>query len=111
MAESDERGKSEREQLVEAVVLLQPKRDGSTPLPEESRAMMQRALSAAAEATSLSPAASAVFDSLHSFSVRAPKAFVDALSRLPEVAQVLPNEPGASPVIEPVQKRPIKLPE
>ena len=111
MARSEKRRSSRSQPLVEAVFVLRPKADGSVPPEEESHAMAQRALSAAADATGLEPSASVVFDSLHSFSVRAPKAFVEALARLPEVAKVLSNELKESPLVEPVEKKPIKMPE
>lgn len=97
--------------IAEAVVLLRAKADGSTPLPAESRAMAETVLNAVSKTTGLLPEASTIFDSLHSFSVRAPKAFVDALCNAPQVAQVLPNKVKGSMLIEPVAKKSVNLPE
>ena len=96
--------------LVDAVVLLRPPKGGGAPAPAQSRALAASVLSRAAKETGLQADASTVFDNLHSFSVRAPKRFVEALERATEVAQVVPNTLSQSPLIEPVKRTPVKLP-
>lgn len=97
--------------LVDAVVMLRPPSGGSAPAPAQSRALAASVLSKAAKETGLRPDASTVFDNLHSFSVRAPKKFVEALQRASEVAQVVPNALPGSALIEPVKRTPVKLPK
>ena len=72
--------------------------------------MAASVLSKVTSETGLSPDASTVFENMHSFSVRAPKQFVDALAHADDVAQVLPNKLPGSPLIKPVKKIPVKLP-
>ncbi len=95
----------------EAVVLLRPCARGSVPTPKESVRLAKVALDKAARASGMSANASTIFDAMHSFSVRAPKPFIDALRSVQEVAQVLPNQLQSSPLIEPVKRSRVTLPK
>ena len=97
--------------FVDAVVMLRSPADGTTPASAQSKALATSVLSKAAIETGLSPDQSTVFENLHSFSVRAPKRFVDALARSDDVAQVVPNTMPRSALIEPVKKTTVKLPK
>ncbi len=97
--------------LVDAVVLLRSPKDGSVPSAADSRAMATFVLENAARETGLAASASTVFENLHSFSVRAPQRFVEAIEGFEAVKQVLPNVMAGTAVIEPVKKEPVMLPK
>jgi hypothetical protein len=97
--------------LVDAVVLLCTPKDASTPSAADTRALAKSVLEEVARETGLNANASTVFENLHSFSVRAPQQFVNAIARLDTVRQVLPNVMSDSAVIEPVKRIPVKLPK
>ena len=101
----------ESNDLAEAVVLLKAPVDGGTPVASESRAAAESVLAKVSEETGIIPDASSVFDALHSFSVRAPRRFIDALAHADGVAQVLPNWTPGSALIEPVEKSRVKMPD
>lgn len=95
--------------LVEAVVLLRPARGGRLPTPEESKAAAHSVLEKASKSTGLKPDASTVFESMNSFSVRAPQALIDAIAQDAAVSEIVPNELPESPLIQPVKKKYVKL--
>lgn len=85
--------------LVEAVVLLHPLAGGQVPTPAQSKLTAHRVLQGAIQETGLQPDASAIFENLNSFSIRAEKPLLDAIARAKEVSQVLPNEmPPSGPI-------------
>ena len=94
--------------LVEAVVFLRQPKGKGVPAPEVSRAQAARALQQARAASGLEPQATVVFDAMHSLSMRAAQPFIDALAHGAEVAQVVPNRSGSSPLIRPVKKSELK---
>ena len=96
--------------LEEAVVLLRNDATGSVPLPKESVRLAKAALVKAAKASGMSASASTIFDAMNSFSVRAPKPFIDALRSVDEVAKVLSNQTSDSALIEPVKRSRVTLP-
>jgi len=100
-----------RAAMPEAVVMLRPIAGQAAPDPESTRRMAQAVLTDAEAQTGLRPEATNVMDQLHSFSIRAPQSFIDALSKSKQVAQVLANESSESAFIEPVRKRSVRLPE
>jgi hypothetical protein len=96
-------------QLLDAVVTLTP-RGKRAPTPAQTRQLAKSVLSHVASSTGIEPESSNVFEHLHSFSVRAPRPFLDALARTEGVARVVPNEMKDSALIKPVKRAPVKLP-
>jgi zona occludens toxin (predicted ATPase) len=89
--------------LVDVVVVLRRPSDDSVPTPAQSKKIATAVLRNASRETGLTPAASTIFENLHSFSVRATTQFVDALSHSREVDQVLSNS-DTPELIRPVKK-------
>ena len=94
--------------LVDVVVVLRPPSDDSAPTPAQSKKIAAAVLRNASRETGLTPAASTIFENLHSFSVRATTPFVDALARSAEVAEVLSNS-DTPELIQPVKKSRVHL--
>jgi hypothetical protein len=99
------------ESLVEAVVFLRPVQGLQAPDPAATREAAQAVLDAAQKDTGIVPDAFNVFDQLHSFSVRAPARFIQALEGARGVATVSRNELPESPLIKPVSRRNVGLPD
>lgn len=97
--------------LLEAVVILRPVRRSGAPAPAATREAARTVLENVQKQTGLAPEAVNVFDQLHSFSVRAPARFIQALSSAKGVATVTANELPESALISPVKRRIIKLPD
>ena len=91
-------------------MLLRNDATGSVPLPKESVRLAKAALVKAAKASGMSASASTIFDAMNSFSVRAPKPFIDALRSVDEVAQVVTNQAPDSALIQPVKRSRVTLP-
>ena len=97
-------------QFKEAVVVLRPPAGGAPPTPDDTRRAAELVLGRARQQTGVSPEATTVLEQMHAFSVRAPQAFLDALSESSEVDQVL-GERNESAYIPPVGKRSVILPD
>ncbi len=91
--------------------MLSPIEGTVAPDPTTTRSMAEGALQKARAETGLQAEATNIMDQMHSFSVRAPQEFIDALSKAPQVARVLPNEASGSAFIAPVRKRSVQLPD
>ena len=97
--------------MKEAVVLLRPLENSAAPNPAISRSIAEAVLRQTSSETGLRPELVNIMDQLHSFTVRAPQTFIDALSQAPQVASIIMNEPSGSAFIEPVRRRRVHLPD
>lgn len=95
--------------LVEAVVILRTHGNGILPTPAESTRTAQSVLERAYATTGLHPEASTVVARINSFSVRAPRQFVDAISRSDDVERVMDNEGNGIGLIAPIEEGPVTL--
>jgi hypothetical protein len=95
--------------VVEAVVMLRAHGNGKLPTPAESTRTAENVLESASVTTGLHPEALTVLANINSFSVRAPRQFVDAISRSNDVESVMDNEGNGIGLIAPMDERPVTL--
>jgi hypothetical protein len=96
--------------LCEATVILRPVVGQIVPAPEATRRMAHDVLKQAEAESGVTPQISNILENLHSFTVFAPRKFVEAVANSQNVAQVVYSA-TESALIQPVGGRVVRLPD